>query len=61
MKGVTVVDGSWLTRLATNLCVFSKPLENPAPHYDADVSAPLGFCPLSNPHFALNYLRFPPS
>ena len=35
MKGVTVIHFDWLPRLVPSLCTFSKPLELPAPRYDA--------------------------
>ena len=35
--GVTVVQGDWLPRLVPSLAVFEKPVETPAPHYDAKV------------------------
>ena len=36
-EGLTVVAAEWLPRLAAKHCVFSKPLETPAPHYDPKV------------------------
>ncbi|KNE57593.1 hypothetical protein AMAG_03283 [Allomyces macrogynus ATCC 38327] len=35
MKGVTAVDLAWVPVVGKDLCVFSKPLEMPAPTYDA--------------------------
>jgi ATP-dependent RNA helicase DHX37/DHR1 len=37
MKGVTVIHFDWLPRLVPSLCTFSKPLELPAPRYDAEL------------------------
>ena len=35
MKEVTLIEPSWIPILARTLCSFSKPLDDPAPHYDA--------------------------
>ena len=35
MKGITVVQPEWLARLVPSACTFGKPLEAPAPSYDA--------------------------
>ncbi|KNC71265.1 hypothetical protein SARC_16199 [Sphaeroforma arctica JP610] len=35
MKGVTSVKPEWLPVMVPHMCSFSKPLEQPAPRYDA--------------------------
>jgi ATP-dependent RNA helicase DHX37/DHR1 len=35
MKEVTLIEPSWIPILARTLCSFSKPLDDPAPSYDA--------------------------
>jgi hypothetical protein len=38
LADATVIHREWLPRLAPQLCEFSKPLEQPAPHYDSEVT-----------------------
>ena len=37
LSGITVIQAEWLPRLVPSLCIFERPLETPAPYYDAKV------------------------